>query len=338
MKSLAKHTLAAALLAAAAFNTHAADTIKVFFLAGQSNMVGVGRLELGHDGLEDRDGAIGSLRYEVDNDPAKYGHLVDGNGDWVTRSDVWVWSRNGVGKNTNDSTGDLAMTFGRTPGYFGPEVGIGHVLGEHYDEQVVLVKTAWGGKSLYKDFRSPTAVEKRGGTVGAHYTLMVEAMQEALTAIDTRYSGQTIEIEGLFWHQGWNDRAKAIAIAEYEANFNDLITDLSSALSTPDLKVVIGTTSVGEDVDHDPANYNLNHSPESPRRRTQDIVAAQIAIAKGNDDVTVVNTRDFWRDYDGDGGEYSPRDEIEHWNQNGESYYLIGESMGEAMLTLVPKP
>ena len=30
-------------------------------------------------------------------------------------------------------------------------------MGDHFDEPVLLIKTAWGGRSLYKQFRPPSA-------------------------------------------------------------------------------------------------------------------------------------------------------------------------------------
>ena len=61
--------------------------VRVFILAGQSNMQGKAKIEIGHGGVS---GAIGSLRYLVNNDPTNYGHLVNPNGAWATRSDVWI--------------------------------------------------------------------------------------------------------------------------------------------------------------------------------------------------------------------------------------------------------
>ena len=52
-------------------------------------MEGKGRTETG---LGNVAGAVGSLRYQVNQDPANYGHLVDTGGNWVTRADVWIWS------------------------------------------------------------------------------------------------------------------------------------------------------------------------------------------------------------------------------------------------------
>jgi len=41
-------------------------------------------------------------------------------------------------------------------GSFGPELGFGVTLNEKLNEPILLIKTAWGGKSLYHDFRPPT--------------------------------------------------------------------------------------------------------------------------------------------------------------------------------------
>lgn len=45
--------------------------------------------------------------------------------------------------------------------------------------------------------------------------------------------------------------------------------------------------------------------------------------------VAFVGTRSFWRPK-----EQSPNGQGYHWNSNAETYYLIGEAMGEAMKRL----
>ena len=52
----------------------------------------------------------------------------------------------------------------------GPELGFGCVIGDAFDEPVLLVKLAWGGKSLGKDFRPPSS----GGEVGPFYKEIVD--------------------------------------------------------------------------------------------------------------------------------------------------------------------
>ena len=49
---------------------------------------------------------------------------------------------------------------------------------------------------------------------------------------------------------------------------------------------------------------------------------------KGN--VAFVGTKEFWRT-----AEESPSSQGYHWNTNAETYYLIGEAMGQAMKKLL---
>ena len=40
---------------------------------------------------------------------------------------------------------------------FGPEYNFGHVMGDYYDEQVLIIKTAWGGKAIGRSFLPPSS-------------------------------------------------------------------------------------------------------------------------------------------------------------------------------------
>ena len=75
--------------------------VRVFLLAGQSNMVGAGQVEANPD----RHGGMGSLEWLVNEAPdkARYAHLRNANGTWVHRDDVKIWY---LGR-----TGDLAPGF-----------------------------------------------------------------------------------------------------------------------------------------------------------------------------------------------------------------------------------
>ena len=71
---------------------------------------------------------------------------------------------------------------------------------------------------------------------------------------------------------------------------------------------------------------------EETHPRALSLMKAQAAVAehpefKGN--VAFVGTKAFWRKQ-----EDSPSSQGYHWNTNAETYYLIGEAMGEAMKKL----
>ncbi len=120
--------------------------VKVFVLAGQSNMVGAGQIKANPE----RNDGQGSLEWMVESSPlkAKVRGLRDSSGEWIEREDVRIWN---FGR-----TGGLKPGYGSNLGTIGPELGFGTVVGEAFDEPVLLIKIAWGGKSIGKDFRPPS--------------------------------------------------------------------------------------------------------------------------------------------------------------------------------------
>ena len=110
--------------------------VKVFILAGQSNMEGKGKI----DPL---------LNHQIKDKETKdfFAHFHK-NEAYIMRDDVWI--------NYLDRHGELTVGYG-SPGCIGLELQFGHIIGDYYDEQVLLIKTAWGGKSIGRDFRPPSS-------------------------------------------------------------------------------------------------------------------------------------------------------------------------------------
>ena len=61
-------------------------------------------------------------------------------------------------------------------------------------------------------------------------------------------------------------------------------------------------------------------------------VANPVLYPEFNGNVSAADTRPFWRE-----ANVSPQNQGFHWNQNGETQYLIGKSLGEGMKTLLGK-
>ena len=131
-------------------------------------------------------------------------------------------------------------------------------------------------------------------------------------------AGRGYELAGFGWHQGWNDRVNQAFNDEYEKNLANFIRDIRKDLGVKDLPFVIAETGMS--------------GPEEKHPRALSLMKAQAAVAeykefKGN--VAFVGTKAFWRDK-----EVSPTGQAYHWNTNAETYYLIGEAMGNAMKKL----
>jgi len=293
-----------------------ARTVKVFVLAGQSNMEGPAILDLDPAwDPKDYNGGKGSLaQYMLDPAKAKtYAHLRDAKGKWAVRDDVSVRYQLEDGPL---KTGPLAPGF--TPydeHHFGPELEFGHVIGDAFEEPVLLVKTAWGGKSLYADFRPPSS----GGTVGPYYTKMIAEVRAALA----EFAPGNCELAGFVWYQGWNDGCDPEhAVPEYEQNLVNLIHDVRAEFKAPKLPVVVGEIT-GPWIEAE-GEWDL-------LRKAQAGAAARAEFA-GN--VVFVPTHDFVRK-----PEDSPNPEHAHHEfGNGETYYLVGHALGEAMKKLCSQP
>ena len=226
--------------------------VRVFILAGQSNMEGKARNAL--------------LDYQATDAKTRdlFAHLRKDD-QWIVRNDVFI--------KFLDRSGPLTVGFG-SPGCTGVELEFGTLMGEHFDEPVLLIKAAWGGHSLYKNFRSPSAgipeamVEKeladarkrvqqsnekdnkqdplpnRDDIVreyGVSYRNLLKEIREVQENHERLFpalTGRTLELTGFVWFQGFNDIFGAQD--EYASNMRHFINDVRNDLQAPGLPFVIG--------------------------------------------------------------------------------------------------
>jgi alpha-galactosidase len=311
--------------------------VKVFILAGQSNMEGKAKVSL--------------LEYQAQQPATRalFQHLRK-DGKWIERDDVWI-------KYLGDH-GKLTVGYG-SPKCIGPELEFGNVIGDHYGKQILLIKVAWGGRSLFRDFRSPSAglpasevlarllaeqkkrkpettLDDVKKSFGASYRAMfneVNGTLSRLQALFPGYAGQGCEIAGFVWFQGWNDMISADYTAEYTANLAHFIRDVRKDLRAPRLPFVIG--EMGVDGLH----------PNAAVKRFKEAQAALLTRAEFQGNVALVKTDVFWDKEAEAVFKKGWRQHLEEWNKVGSDYpyhYLgsprtmcqIGRAFGEAMLQL----
>ena len=232
-----------------------AGQVKVFILAGQSNMEGKAQNTL----LEYQAEAPGTREH--------FRHLRK-DGKWVVREDVWIRFLN--------RHGGLSVGFG-SPDRTGAELEFGHVMGEHFDEPVLLIKTAWGGHSLFKNFRPPSAglpdpafLEKEleqarnriqqnneknkrddplpglddiKSQYGQSYRDMLQEVKDTFARCETLFpqlQGKQLKLAGFVWFQGWNDMYGELAPGAYASNMRHFIRDVRRDMQAPNLPFVIG--------------------------------------------------------------------------------------------------
>lgn len=330
-----------------ALSVNAEETVKVFILAGQSNMEGKVQRKL--------------MDYQAQAPETRdlFKHLRDENG-WITRDDVFI--------KYLDEHGPLTVGYGsgdRT----GVELEFGTVVGDALKEPVLLVKTAWGGHSLVKDFRPPSAgfppaekleaelegarkqTEKNNAErkredplptmddiksgYGISYRNMIEDVRGVMAdhaALFPELKGKRLELAGFVWFQGWNDQYNG-AEKEYASNMEHLIRDVRKDLKAPKMPVVIGVMG-----------QNGSKPATGPMLVIQEAQIAMETVPDFKGNVTAVRTD---RLVDKAAEELYPRwqDNVEAWEKTGSDHgyhYLgsaiwhirMGRAFAEAMLKM----
>lgn len=321
--------------------------VKVFILAGQSNMEGKAPNSL--------------LEHQATDAKTRnlFAHLRK-EGNWIIRDDVWIKFLN--------RKGPLTIGYG-SPGRTGIELEFGTVVGDHFEEPVVLIKAAWGGHSLYKHFRPPSAglppdevldkeleqaranIKKNNernkksiplpnladikSVYGSSYRNMLAEVKDVLDNSGTLFpalEGKKLEVAGFVWLQGWNDQYGGQD--EYAANMKQFILDVRKDLKSPNLPFVIGLMgqngskpATGAMLTIQKAQLAMNDVPEFKGTvkaiRTDVLVdrAAEELYPKWREDV------DRWKLV---GGDFAY-----HYLGSAIWFNRIGRAMGEAMLELL---
>ncbi len=317
-----------------------AGKVKVFILAGQSNMEGKAKVSL--------------LEHQIKQPKTRelFAHLQK-DGKWIMRDDVWIKFLN--------RKGNLTIGYG-SPERIGPELEFGNVVGNHFDEPVLLIKTAWGGKSLYQDFRPPSAGKPADAVVGSllknalrkkpkttradiegafgnYYRLMLKEISGTLENLKTlfpQYDGKGYELAGFVWFQGWNDMVNADYTAAYAENMAHFIRDVRRDLQSPNLPFVIGQLGV---------DGTKPAKPNPKRSAFKDAQAAPGGLPEFKGNVALVKTDQYWDETAAAVFAKGWKQNVEEWQTVGSDYpfhYLgsaktmigIGRAFGEAVLEL----
>ena len=223
---------------------------------------------------------------------------------WPSRADVRVWYSSEAGDEAR-RFGQLTVGFGAgTDGnHHGVELALGSALGGLYAEPVLLLKVAYGGKSLHTDFRPPAA----SGETGAYYIKMIESFRAALREL--ALLGVQPSVEGMFWWEGWNDLDR---VDGYEDLLVQLVQGVRVEMGVDTLPVVVGGTGNGWGM--------LPEAQEAATLRPEMGTRARF-----------VRTADFLFE-----AADSPHPtHLHHWYGNALSYMLTGEAMGLQMLSLL---
>jgi len=319
--------------------------VKAFVLVGQSNMQGKASLvTLAH-------------QIKAERTKRQFAHLHDGKGNYLLRDDVFI--------NFLERHGKLEVGYG-SKDRFGPELGFGWTVGDALDEPVLIIKAAYGGRSLFRDFRSPSAglpdetrlkeeldgakkrnpettmddVKSKYGFAYRDVLAEVNGVRENYQTLFPELKGKELQLTGFVWFQGWNDMINGEFSAAYTENMVHFIKDVRKDLDAPNLPFVIGQLGVGGPYEGD--------DPATDKKevfKANQAAAADRPEFKGN--VAVVRTDQYWDPVAAEAYKVW-RQDVEAWRHHGNDFayhylgspkiiYEIGEAFGKQMLQILGK-
>jgi hypothetical protein len=291
--------------------------LKVFILAGQSNMQGHASVTT-FDSLADDPKTAPLLKSMRDKD-----------GKPRSCEKVWITSVGCQGDAYSDlkeQTGKLTVGFGAfgvEGNRIGPEYLFGITMEERLKEPVLIIKTSWGGRSLISDFRSPSAgprvfsdfIQKRWKERGVNpekeaarhnkelngvfYKHMIDHVTKVLADIKRVVPDydpkQGYELAGFVWFQGFNDyvddwsypdRMKPGGYDEYADLLAHFIRDVRKDLSAPKMPFVIGVMGID----------GLKGDKKAPMMYFREAQRKPASLPEFKGNVKVVETAPFWDD------------------------------------------
>ncbi len=287
--------------------------VRVFVLAGQSNMQGYGA-------VDDPENDPGSLYDVIQSDTNGRWSAIGTIDNWATLENGYLYfERDGETIRSNVTVGQ-----GAYDNLIGPELMFAHQLDEYFEDPVLIIKTAWGGKSLAVDFRPPSA----GGTTGEYYNAMIQTVKDVTDNLENEFpniGAADYEISGFAWFQGWNDGASDDYLNEYESNLYHLVNDVRNDLEAPRLPVVIASSGQGG---FEIINDSWVQSMQNIVSVAQESVGCNDTLYGGR--VGFVNTKPFYLNQSD-----SPEDAIYHFNNNALTFLNIGKATGNEMILAI---
>ena len=255
----------------------------------------------------------------VENDTLGQWSILQNNGVWSTSNDVYLYYERG----TDTIRDQITIGQGASADMFGPELMFAFQIEDYFQDPVIIIKTAWGGKSLAVDFRPPSS----GGNTGTYYNKMIDIVNYVINNIPTEFPAlgtNVFEFAGFAWFQGWNDGASNNYLNEYESNLHNLINDVRNDLGSPSLPFVVASAGQGGYSNHTGWVDNM-----------QNIVAVAQENVGCNDtlyggSVGFVNTKPYFPSV-----LESPEDAVHHYHNNALTFLNIGKSIGDEMILAI---
>lgn len=295
-----------------------AEPLKIYILAGQSNMEGHARVSTFDHVFQDPDS----------KELAKL--MMNDKGEPRSAERVWISYSGAKNGERVVKEGKLTADFGapvKGP-KIGPEYTFGLTLEQRVTGPILIIKTAWGGRSLSGNFRPPSCrpitaadlndtekqvMTSKGDSIddklkvvnekaGVEYQWMVDHVKDVLANIKRVYPdydpNQGYEIAGFVWFQGFNDlvnkftypkREEPDGFKEYTRLLSHFIRDVRKDFNAPNMPFAIGVMGLDGPIDRSTADIQ-----KTRQQNLRDAMAAPAAMPEFKGNVHAVLTEKCW--------------------------------------------
>ncbi|MGY5356109.1 sialate O-acetylesterase [Wenyingzhuangia sp. IMCC45467] len=278
------------------------DSVKVFYLGGQSNMDGYG---YNKDLPKSLNKKIKNV-YIFHGNPTKDERTDGGKG-------IWTSLKPGHGRGFSSDANENKLS-----NRFGVELSFAQKLQEIYPNQkIALIKYSRGGTSI-DTLGNPTGnwdSNYRGKTGKNQYDYFLETVKNAYAQTDIDGDGITDVLvpSGIIWMQGESDAKQEDIALRYYQHLDKLMNLIRAAFRVDDLPVVIGKIS-----------DSWNNDEGKVWKYGEIVQAAQEKFALTDKNATIVRDTRYYK--------YSDR-----YHYNSEGYIDLGIKFAEALEKLKNK-
>ena len=213
----------------------------VFILAGQSNA----------DGRGTASELVGELAPYAQAQPTvliNYTNPAYSPNLDQSRYKKWVPLAPGYSVASSSNAQPLPLTT------FGPEIGIGKVLAEHYPHPA-LIKVTRGGTSLTLSGNDWYPAAPGASNAGPLYTALIQSTKLALQQLTD--AGDTYTVHALFWHQGESDSSRSTTYATLYPLF---VSNVRRDLGLPNLRFITGQLAPNRDPTFENVQWQLSRT------------------------------------------------------------------------------
>jgi len=275
------------------------DTIRVFYLGGQSNMDGFGY-------TKDLPKDLAKAFRDV--------YIFHGNptGDAQVNGGVGIWAKLKPGHGTNFSSDSTSNKLSKR---FGMELSFARRLKELYpNDKIALIKYSKGGSSIDSMAARQFGCWEPDYLANNQYNNFLNTINNAFAQQDINSDGITDILipSGIIWMQGESDADCTEAIAKrYDANLKRLMDLIRASLRDNNIPIVIGKIS-----------DSWNDASGKVWTYGELVQYAQEKFVRNDQNAAIIRDTRFYK--------YS-----DPWHYNSEGYIHLGQRFADEIYQLI---